>query len=514
MTFAARIAAARPAEIALRDQSEALSWAEVDERLRRTTSALQHSHLGEARRVAVLAHNSVNTLLAYVSCTLAGASAVAVNSHLTAGETAHILSDSQASVVLCDSVTAAVAADAASLTGVTTVVAWGDGALPTGVQRWADWAAVSDEPRTDVLPRRTLVYTSGTTGKPKGVELPLTSWVGGAGIEEHLERLAANRMVQFGRHLAVGPMYHSGPLTSTRLFAAGVPVTLLQKFDAEELLTAVERDVIGSTIMVPTHFQRLLAVPEERRQAVDISSLRYVLQVGAKCPIAVKRAMIDWLGPIVWESYGASEVGTTCMISADEWLQHPGSVGRAVAPFEAFITDENGAVASPNTEGALWFRDTSGNGIAYVTGARTGPEFTLGEIGRMDEEGYVWITDRLSDMVVSGGVNIYPAEVEQALMRHPALADVACVGIPHDEMGEMIIAVLVPTDGDRPPALGEINEFARTHLAGYKVPRGVYLTAKLPHTAVGKVDKQSLRRQLAESSPTLIPLTDEVGANQ
>lgn len=512
MTFAATVAAARPDEIAIRDRSQALKWTEVDEWLRRTTTALQRSHLGDSRRVAVLAPNAVNTLLAYVSCTLAGASAVAVNSHLTAGETAHILADSHAALVLCDTATAAVAAEAASLAGVPAVVAWGEGELPPGVQRWAEWAASADEPCTDVVPRRTLVYTSGTTGKPKGVELPLTSWVGGTDINDHLERLTKNRMVGFGRHLVVGPMYHSGPLTGTRLFAAGVPITLLQKFDAEELLTAIERDAIGSTIMVPTHFQRLLALPEEQRRSADTSSLRYVLQVGAKCPVAVKHAMIDWLGPIVWESYGASEVGTTCMISSDEWLQRPGSVGRAVAPFQAFVRDESGVEVPPNTEGALWFRDTSGNGIEYLTGARSGPDFTLGEIGRMDEQGYVWITDRLSDMVVSGGVNIYPAEVEQSLTRHPAVADIACVGVPHDEMGEMIVAVIVPADSGRPPTRSEITEFARTQLAGYKIPRGIYLTDALPHTAIGKVDKQALRRQLARSSPALVTLTDETGA--
>lgn len=513
MTFAARIARERPTEIAVRDRVQKLTWSQVDNRLRPATTALQNANLGAARRVAVLAYNSVDTLLAYVACTLAGASAVAVNAHLTASETAYILSDSRATMVLCDCGTAPVAAQAACMAGVRTVVAWGDGDVPPGVTRWSDWCGDDSEPRTDIAPRRTLVYTSGTTGRPKGVELPPTSWVGGNDIDEHLARLAQHRMTDYGRHLVVGPMYHSGPLTATRLFAGGVPVTVLGKFEAEELLTAVERDRIGTSIMVPTHFQRLLMLPEQRRRAADTSSLRYVLQVGAKCPQPVKRAMIDWLGPIVWESYGASEVGTTCLIGSDEWLRRPGSVGRAIPPFEAFIKAEDGTPVPPNTEGPLWFRDTTGHGINYITGARTGAEFTLGEIGRMDADGYVWVTDRLSDMVVSGGVNIYPAEVEQALIRHPAVADVACIGVPHGEMGELLVALVVPADIARPPTHADLDRFGRELLAGYKIPKAFYLTDSLPHTAVGKVDKRAMRALYEAPSGKIVRLNNEVSAS-
>lgn len=494
MTFAARIAHERPTEIAVRDDVAALTWAETDARLRRAVNALQHSELGDLRRVAILAGNSADTLLAYVACTLAGVSAVAVNSHLTAVEVAYILSDSQATMVLCDAATAPVAAEAAQNVGIDRVIAWGDDDPSAGITAWSDWCQDDSEPDTNIPPLRTLVYTSGTTGRPKGVELPWTSWVGGSDIDEHLAGLAQNRLIAYGRHLVVGPMYHSGPLTSTRLFAGGTPVTVLRKFDADKLLTAVERDRIGSSIMVPTHFQRLLALPEQRRRTADVSSLRYVLQVGAKCPADVKRAMIDWLGPIVWESYGASEVGTTCMISSSEWLERPGSVGRAVPPFDAFIKDDDGSLAPPNTEGPLWFRDSTGQGITYITGARSGAEFTLGEIGRIDQDGYVWITDRFSDMVVSGGVNIYPAEVEQALARHPSIADVACFGQPHDEMGEVLVALVVPRDVARPPSAEEVCAFARETLAGYKIPKRIYFTDGLPHTPVGKVDKRAIKR--------------------
>jgi long-chain acyl-CoA synthetase len=496
MTFAAALATERPTEVALRDPERQLSWGAVDDYLRPAVNALQGEALREQRRVAVFAPNTAETMLAYVTCTLAGTSAVAVNSHLTAPEMGYILADADVDVVLTSADHASVAARAAREAGVRRVIAWGPGELPVGVVAWDDWCAGAGdaEPSTEPAPRRTLVYTSGTTGRPKGVELPHTSWVGGADIADHISRLRENRMVGYGRHLVVGPLYHSGPLASTRLFVAGVPVTVLGKYDAVGLLTAIERDRIGSAIMVPTHFQRLLDLPAEVRERFDHSSLQYVLQVGAKCPDRVKRAMIDWWGPIVWESYGASEVGTTCMISAEEWLVRPGSVGRAIPPFEAFIRAENGTEAPAGTEGQLWFRDTTGQGITYVSGASgSGPggTFTLGEIGRMDADGYVWVTDRASDMVVSGGVNIYPAEVEQAVMRHSGVRDVACYGVPDAEMGERLVALVVPEDPDIDEQ--ELIAFCRERLAGYKCPKEWLFADTLPRTAVGKVDKRTMR---------------------
>ncbi len=496
MTFAAALAKTRPDEVALRDTERELTWAEVDDYLRPAVNALQGETLREQRRVAVFAPNSAETLLAYVTCTLAGTSGVTINSHLTASEVAYILDNASVDVVLTSADHAEVAAHAASEAGVPRVVAWGPGELPAGVLSWHEWGAVAGdaEPRMDLAPRRTLVYTSGTTGRPKGVELPHTSWVGGADIAEHVRRLGENRLVQFGRHLVVGPMYHSGPLAGTRLFIAGVPVTVLHKFDAVELLTAIERDKIGSSIMVPTHLQRLLDLPVKVRAGFDHSSLAYVLQVGAKCPERVKRDIIDWWGPILWESYGASEVGTTCMISSEEWLSHPGSVGRAIPPFEAFIRAEDGSEAPAGTEGELWFRDSTGHGITYIAGADNAPTdgtFTLGEIGRMDQDGYVWITDRASDMVVSGGVNIYPAEVEQALQRHPRVREAACYGVPDAAMGEHLVALIVPEDDLLTSE--ELTSFCRQHVAGFKRPKEWLFTNSLPRTAVGKIDKRRIR---------------------
>jgi long-chain acyl-CoA synthetase len=502
MTFAAELAAERPDEAAVRDDSVSLTWAEVDARLRPAVHVLSGLELGPTRRIAVYAENSVDTLLAYAAATLAGLAAVPVSFHLTAGELAYILEDSGAGAVLADGRTAPIAAEAARIAGVAFVLGWHGATATPGV---ADWDALlgtapDSDPATDRPPLPTLLYTSGTTGRPKGVELPPQSFVGGSDIAEHLSRLRSNRMLEYGRHLVVGPMYHSGPLTGTRLFLGGAPVTVLGRFDAEAVLAAIDRDRIGSSIMVPTHFQRLLALPPEVRSRYDVSSLQYVFQVGAKCPQDVKRAMIEWFGPILWESYGGSEIGSLCRISAPEWLEHPGSVGRPISPFEVVVLSEDGVELPVGSEGRLYFRDATGRGVVYHGAAAPAASasepglFTLGEVGYVDEDGYVFITDRFSDMVVSGGVNIYPAEAEQVLAQHPGVADVACIGVPHEEMGEQLKALIIPSDAAHPPSEAELIAFCRARLTHVKCPRSVDVVASLGRTPLGKVDKRALRR--------------------
>jgi len=252
--------------------------------------------------------------------------------------------------------------------------------------------------------------------------------------------------------------------------------------------------------MVPTHFVRLLALPAEVREKYDVSSMTFVSHTGAKCPLDVKRAMIDWWGPVFTEAYGASEVGTTCGIDSDEWLAHPGSVGQAREPFEALILDEGGAELPAGTEGRLYFRDTTGRGIIYhndpekTAAAHVAPGvFTLGEIGYMDADGYVYITDRFSDMIVSGGTNIYPAEAEQVLVEHPDVADVACIGVPDPVMGESLKALVVLRDPSRPADADAMIAWCRERLSHYKCPRTLDVVADLGRNTMGKINKRKLR---------------------
>jgi acyl-coenzyme A synthetase/AMP-(fatty) acid ligase len=252
--------------------------------------------------------------------------------------------------------------------------------------------------------------------------------------------------------------------------------------------------------MVPTHFVRLLALDEETKARYDVSSMTRVSHTGAKCPVDIKRAMIEWWGPVFTDAYGASEVGTTCMITSEEWLLHPGSVGRSVPPFTAKILDDDNNECGPNVEGRLYFEDATGRGVVYhndpekSAAAHIAPGvFTLGEIAYMDEEGYVYITDRFSDMIVSGGVNIYPAEAEQVLIDHPQVLDVACIGIPHPEMGEELKALVIPHPDAENPNAAEIIGFCRERLSHYKCPRTLDFVDDLGRNTMGKINKRKLR---------------------
>jgi long-chain acyl-CoA synthetase len=270
-------------------------------------------------------------------------------------------------------------------------------------------------------------------------------------------------------------------------------------FDAEATLAAIAAHGVESSVMVPTHFVRLLALPRDVRQSYDVSSLRNVAHTGGACPVEVKRAMIEWWGPVLSESYGGTESGTVCSINSTDWLAHPGSVGRAVAPFEALVVDEHGTELPPGTEGRLYFRDTTGRGIVYEGDPQKTAEahlspgvFTLGEIGKIDADGFVYITDRFSDMVVSGGVNIYPAEAEQVLAKHHDVIDVACIGVPDDEMGEQLVALVQLRQG----VVGDADALARwcrQSLAGYKCPKQFRFVDEVPRNPMGKIDKKALR---------------------
>lgn len=489
-------------DIALRDPDKALTWAEVDEILNRCANGLQVFDLGKERRIAVFAENAVETALANLSGLMAGASVVPVNFHLTAEEVAYILEDSGARVLFVGPETAETGLSAARLAGVETVIGWDVNTQQAELTDWQEWlsAASNADLPENLSPLPNLLYTSGTTGRPKGTHLPPTMFAGGDTLAEHLANLKNNPFVPFGTHLVVGPMYHTGPLSGARLLAAGVSSVILKRFDAEKTLDTIERHRTGSTIMVPTHFIRLLGLPEEIRNRYDVSSMQYVGHTGAKCPVEVKRAMIDWWGPVFIDNYGASEVGTTCRITSKEWLAHPGSVGKAVPPFEALIVDDEGNPLPANTEGRLYFKDETGRGVVYhndpekSAAAHLAPGvFTLGEIAYMDEEGYVYITDRFSDMIVSGGVNIYPAEAEQVLIEHPDVLDIACIGVPHAEMGEELKALVIPSQADRLPDSQALLDWCRERLSHYKCPRSLEFVEDLGRSTMGKINKRKLR---------------------
>jgi long-chain acyl-CoA synthetase len=499
---ASELANERPDEVALRDDRVELDWAQVNDILNRVVNALGELDLGPNHRVAVLAENSIETVLAHLGGLLAGASTVPVNFHLNADEVAFILEDSGARALFVGPQTETIGLEAARRAGVPVVIGWrlDDESAATRWEEWLD-AASSTEPSPDIEPRPNLVYTSGTTGRPKGVELPPTMFAGGGTMTEHVAALSKSPLATVGTHLVVGPMYHTGPLSGVRVLAAGVPVVVLPRFDAEGVLRAIDEFRVESTVMVPTHFVRLLALPDDVRARYDVSPLRLVAHTGASCPIDVKHKMIDWFGPVLQDSYGATEVGTTCTISSAEWLQHPGSVGRTVPPFRAIIIDDDNNEVPAGTEGRLFFEDETGRGIVYLGDPEKTAQahlrpgvFTLGEIGYITDDGFVYITDRFSDMIVSGGVNIYPAESEQVLIQHPQVADVTVIGVPNRDMGEEVKALVIANDPADPPRGDELIAWCRERLAGYKCPRSVDIVDSVGRNAMGKVNKRELRK--------------------
>lgn len=494
--------------IAVTDSRGTMTWDEVRELVARMAHALLDLQLAPEDRVAVYAQNSAEVPTAHLGALHASASTVPCNFHLTSDELQYLLEDSGAKVLLVDDTTADRGLAAAKRADVPLVVGWRCSARD-GLVDWESWLMAADggPAPLDRIPRPSLLYTSGTTGVPKGVESPPSSFAGGATVAEHIARLGQSRFAAAGGpHLVAGPLYHAGPLIGSRSLAAGIPLIISDRFQAEEVLARIAEHKVASTVMVPTHFIRLLKLDERIRRRYDVSSLRFVMQTGSACPVEAKRAMIDWWGPVFWESYGATEVGTVCLIDSAQWVERPGSVGRPVPPFVTMVLDEKHQQVPAGTEGLLYFRDITGRGIVYHNRPDASAAvhlepgvFTLGEVGYADEDGYVFITDRASDLVVSGGVNIYPAEAERVLIGHPDVADVACIGLPNAEMGESLGALVVRGDSHSPVSADDLIGYCRERLAHFKCPRTVLFVDTVRRTAAGKVDKRALRRSVLGS---------------
>ena len=299
--FAKELAQKNPEQIAIRDDKAALTWDDVDGILNRAINRLLETDLGPQKRISVFAENSNETALAHLAGLLAGASTVPVNFHLTAEEAAYILDDSSTSLLFLGPETLERGLEAARIAGVEKVIVWIDEkGASSNFETWNTWheRASLEDPITTGKPLPHLLYTSGTTGRPKGTDLPPTMFAGGDTIKDHIEALQESRFSKFGNHLVVGPMYHTGPLSGMRNLVAGVPVVVQGRFDAEKTLMAISQFKIETSVMVPTHFVRLLDLSIEIREKYDVSSLKMVTHTGAACPIEVKRSMIDWWGPV------------------------------------------------------------------------------------------------------------------------------------------------------------------------------------------------------------------------
>ena len=424
-----------------------------------------------------------------------------ISSKLTAGEVEYIVKDSGAKVLIASGGVAAVAREAAPLVpGVTLYMV--DGAEPPYESFEAARAAMPETPIEGETAGGAMLYSSGTTGRPKGVRRG--GQVEGAPID------APNPLSVMGQalygwtadsiYLSPAPLYHAAPLGwSMAVHAVGGTVILMEKFEPEAALAYIEKYRVTTAQWVPTHFVRMLKLPAEARAKYDLSSLNSVFHAAAPCPVPVKQAMIEWWGPIINEYYAGTEGNGFTAINSEEWLTHKGSVGRAILG-EVRICDEAGDSVPPRTEGAVFF--AGGGEFEYHNDPAKTAESrnkhgwtTLGDVGWLDEEGYLYLTDRKSFMIISGGVNIYPQEIENLLVTHPKVADVAVVGAPHEEMGEQVVAVIQPVDwaeaGDALAA--ELSAFARANLSHVKAPRRIDFMAELPRHPTGKLYKRLIR---------------------
>jgi long-chain acyl-CoA synthetase len=301
-------------------------------------------------------------------------------------------------------------------------------------------------------------------------------------------------------HLCTGPLYHAAPFSIGLVppLTCGVPVVMMDRWDAEETLALIEEHRVTHLHLVPTMFHRLLALPPEVREQYDVSSVLAIVHGAAPCPVPVKQGIIDWFGPVVHEYYSATE-GYGTGVDSPTWLTKPGTVGRA-DPSHLYVGDAEGAPLPVGDEGLVWIKAAGKARFEYfgdddkTDSVYRGDFFTLGDVGRVDEDGFLFLTDRSANLIISGGVNIYPAEIDAVLLTHPAVADVGTIGIPDDEWGETVLAVVEPKQGvDRESLPDELLAFCRQHLASFKCPRGVDLVDELPRDENGKLYKRRLR---------------------
>jgi long-chain acyl-CoA synthetase len=348
-----------------------------------------------------------------------------------------------------------------------------------------------------------MLYTSGTTGRPKGVYRDEASL--GTAVT-----LARDAYRDGNAHLLTGPLYHAAPLlfSLNAPLVAGVPIVLMPAWDPEEALRLIERHRVTHTHMVPTMFHQLLALPDDTRGRYDVSSLRNVLHGAAPCPVGVKQRLIDWLGPVVYEYYAATE-GLGTWVDPRTWLRKPGTVGRPVPDDQVFVGNDDGEPLPAGEVGLVWFKASEVPFEYFKDRTKTdasyrGNYFTLGDMGYVDDDGFLFLTDRSANLIISGGVNIYPAEVDAVLLEHPAVADAAVIGVPNDEWGEEVLAVVEARAGTVPsPELAdELIGFCRRRLAGYKCPQRVDFVDGLPRQDNGKIYKRLLRDQYRERAAT------------
>ena len=488
------------AAIIMHPSGTVVTFDELEKRANRLAHYFRQRGLTEGDVVAILMENNEHMHAVMWAARRSGLYYVPINTHLTAAEAAYIIDNSGASAIVGSAATRKTCENlgAELPAGLPPVLLIADDDLD-GWLRYPE--CVADQPDTpidDEIEGDLLQYSSGTTGRPKGIkrELPHVPPAEAPGM---MSALVGFWMDADAIYLSPAPLYHTAPsVWSMTVQAAGLTTVVMEKFDAEGALDAIARHRVTHGQFVPAMFTRMLKLPEAVRNSYDVSSLKRVMHAAAPCPVDIKKQMIDWWGPIVDEYYASSEAIGSTLISAEEWLAHPGSVGKPMLGV-LHILDEDGNELPPGQAGEIYFE--GGLDFEYLNDAEktaasrdTHGWKTVGDIGYLDEEGYLYLTDRRHHMIISGGVNIYPQEAENMLVTHPLVMDAAVFGIPDEEMGQTVKGVVQTVDPADATAefADELLVWLRERLAHYKCPRSISFEAQLPRTDAGKLYKQSL----------------------
>ena len=485
-------AARQPEKVAVFEMSgPTRTFGQLNANANRIARLLRDKGLKPGDSVALLCPNRaefVDVLFATQRC---GLRMTPVNWHLTPDEIAYVIGNCEARALFAEASVAGAAHAAEQCPRLTLKVAIG-GPLPGFLDYETALAPHSGEDIADPVRGHTMLYSSGTTGRPKGVYKP------NAPIPTYDPAYQDDDV-----HFCTGPAYHASPMAGDvrKALVNGVPTVLLDKWDNEKVLATIEARRVTRSHFVPIMFQRLLGLPEDVRARYDLSSLRRISHGAAPCPPEVKQAMIAWLGPVLFEYYAGSEGGVGFWVTSQDWLKKPGTVGQRPDPEAAKILDEAGNELPPGQAGTIYMRLADQGGFEYFkdsaktdSGRRDG-YFTMGDVGFFDEDGYLFLTGRSAETIIVGGVNIYPQEIDNELIKHPAVADSCTVGVPHDEYGEEVRAVIELADGYEPSEAlkDEILAYARQAVAKYKVPRKVDFAAHLPRSEAGKIQRNKVR---------------------
>jgi acyl-CoA synthetase (AMP-forming)/AMP-acid ligase II len=487
----------------------------MDGRSYALAQAFRGRGLREGSHLAIHLENSLQYLEAAWAAQRSGMYCTPVNWHLTEGEAAYIIEDSETQALISSP------GLLSSIPGMPErllppALALVKGGAEGGWEDYETFLASGADPDAYQLFEQTdgefMFYSSGTTGRPKGILRQLSGNPFGTpnGTAVLMENLFGFR--QDSIYLCPAPLYHAAPLVwSLNTQRIGGTVVVMERFDALEMLQLIERYRVTHVQVVPTMFVRLLKLPDEQRLAYDLSSLEQVIHAAAPCPVEVKERMLDWWGPIIREFYAGSEGSGFCTIGAEEWLAHRGSVGRnTMGPIH--ILDDDGTSLPPGEVGTIWFE--GGPSFEYHNDpVKTAEAFndagwsTIGDMGSVDEDGYLFLSDRRTNLILSGGVNIYPQEIEDVLTMHPSVTDVAVIGMPDEELGQRVVAVVTPADPSAagPGLASELTDYCRHRLARFKCPRQVIFDDDLPRLPSGKLAKRLLHDRYPESNEVATP---------